>query len=53
MEPSEVAGMVVDAIRERRFFILTHRDEALDAVRRRLEWMEKGEPSPLLAPDPS
>jgi len=53
MEPSEVAGMVVDAIHERRFFILTHREEALDAVRRRLEWMEKGEPSPLLAPDPS
>ena len=32
MDPAEVAGMVVDAIRERRFFVLTHPEEAFAAV---------------------
>lgn len=43
MEPAEVAGLVVDALRERRFFVLTHPESALAAVRRRLAWMETGE----------
>jgi NAD(P)-dependent dehydrogenase (short-subunit alcohol dehydrogenase family) len=37
-----VAGLVLDAIRERRFFVLPHPDRAVAAVRRRLEWMETG-----------
>jgi NAD(P)-dependent dehydrogenase (short-subunit alcohol dehydrogenase family) len=44
MEPSEVAGMVVDAIRERRFFVLTHPDEAFAAMERRIDWMRTGVP---------
>ena len=42
MEPEEVAGMVVDAVHDRRFFVLTHPEPALAAVRRRLAWMETG-----------
>jgi NAD(P)-dependent dehydrogenase (short-subunit alcohol dehydrogenase family) len=42
MDPAQVAGMVVDAIRERRFFVLTHPDEAFAAIERRLEWMRTG-----------
>jgi NAD(P)-dependent dehydrogenase (short-subunit alcohol dehydrogenase family) len=44
MDPAEVAGMVVDAIRERRFFVLTHPDEAFAAIDRRIEWMRTGVP---------
>ncbi|MGH2850735.1 MAG: SDR family NAD(P)-dependent oxidoreductase [Solirubrobacteraceae bacterium] len=44
MEPAEVAGMVVDAIRERRFFVLTHPDQAFAAIERRVEWMRTGVP---------
>jgi NAD(P)-dependent dehydrogenase (short-subunit alcohol dehydrogenase family) len=50
MDPAEVAGMVVDAIRERRFFVLTHPDEAFAAVERRLEWMRTGIPPGERAP---
>jgi NAD(P)-dependent dehydrogenase (short-subunit alcohol dehydrogenase family) len=42
LEPAQVAGMVVDAVRERRFFILTHPEMAFAAIRRRLDWMESG-----------
>jgi NAD(P)-dependent dehydrogenase (short-subunit alcohol dehydrogenase family) len=42
MDPAEVAEMVVDAIRTRRFFVLTHPDEAFAAVERRLAWMRSG-----------
>jgi NAD(P)-dependent dehydrogenase (short-subunit alcohol dehydrogenase family) len=42
MDPAEVAGMVLEAIRERRFFVLTHPEEAFAAVERRLEWMRTG-----------
>ena len=42
MEPTEVAALVVDAIHERRFFVLTHPELALDAVRERLGRMETG-----------
>jgi short-subunit dehydrogenase len=44
LEPAIVAGEVVDAIRRRRFYVLPHRDEALDAVRQRLRWMTDGSP---------
>jgi len=44
MEPSEVAGLVVEAIRAERFFVLTHPDQAIGAVRARLDWMTTGEP---------
>ena len=48
--PAELAGMVFEAIRERRFFLLTHPDEAFTAGERRLEWMRtrmaSGERSP-------
>lgn len=50
MDPAEVAGMVVDAIRERRFFVLTHPEEAFAAVERRLEWMRTGVPPGERAP---
>jgi len=43
LEPSEVAGQVVDAIREQRFFVLTHPDDAFAAIHRRLRWMQTGE----------
>ena len=50
MDPAEVAGMVVDAIRERRFFVLTHPDDAIGAVERRLAWMRTGVAPGLRAP---
>ena len=50
MDPADVAEMVVDAIRERRFFVLTHPDEAFAAVQRRLEWMRTGIPPGERAP---
>jgi NAD(P)-dependent dehydrogenase (short-subunit alcohol dehydrogenase family) len=42
MEPEDVAQTVVDAIRRRRFFALTHPDEAIAAVERQLVWMRTG-----------
>lgn len=42
LDPAEVADMVVDAVRDRRFFILTHPDMAIAAVQRRLDWMKSG-----------
>jgi NAD(P)-dependent dehydrogenase (short-subunit alcohol dehydrogenase family) len=42
MDPAEVAEMVVGAIRARRFFVLTHPDEAFKALERRIEWMRTG-----------
>jgi len=50
LDPAEVAGMVLEAIRERRFFVLTHPDEAFAAVERRLEWMRTGVPPRERAP---
>jgi hypothetical protein len=40
MEPSEVAEQVVQAIRENRFYVLTHPDVALTGMRQRQQWME-------------
>ncbi|HEY5389257.1 MAG TPA: SDR family NAD(P)-dependent oxidoreductase [Solirubrobacteraceae bacterium] len=42
MDPADVAALVVDAIRARRFFVLTHPDEAFKALERRVEWMRTG-----------
>jgi NAD(P)-dependent dehydrogenase (short-subunit alcohol dehydrogenase family) len=46
VDPADVAGHVVRAIRERRFFVLTHPREALDAVDVRRRWMQTGEAPP-------
>jgi len=53
MDPAEVAGMVVAAIRERRFFVLTHPDDAIGALERRLAWMRTGIAPGLRAPGQS
>ena len=39
MPPAEVADMVVDAIRTKRFYILTHPEAAESAARNRLRWI--------------
>lgn len=46
LEPSVVADMVLDAVRDNQFFILPHPEAALAAVRRRLHWMESNEAPP-------
>lgn len=46
LSPAQVAEDVVTAVRERRFFVLPHRDEALAAVEARLAWMRSGERPP-------
>jgi hypothetical protein len=53
MEPSEVADQVVQAIREKRFHVLTHPNVALTGMRRRWDWMESGigPEVPIPAPD--
>ncbi|WP_127131203.1 SDR family NAD(P)-dependent oxidoreductase [Georgenia sp. SYP-B2076] len=50
LEPSYVADLVVDAIRENRFFVLTHPEMATAGVRKRLHWMETGEAPPARVP---
>jgi hypothetical protein len=51
MQPAQVADIVVDAIRERRFYVLTH-DGILEAVEARmrsiLEGTDPPEPNPGL-----
>ncbi|MET4538634.1 NAD(P)-dependent dehydrogenase (short-subunit alcohol dehydrogenase family) [Arthrobacter bambusae] len=44
LEPSAVADMVMSAIRANDFFILPHPELALAGVRKRLQWMETGQP---------
>jgi NAD(P)-dependent dehydrogenase (short-subunit alcohol dehydrogenase family) len=46
MDPAEVAGQVLDAIRTNTFFVLTHPEMAQAGVQRRLEWMATGTPPP-------
>jgi NAD(P)-dependent dehydrogenase (short-subunit alcohol dehydrogenase family) len=50
MDPAEVAAMVVEAIRARRFFVLTHPADAVLAVERRLDWMRTGNPPAVRKP---
>ena len=47
LEPSDVAGLVFEGVRENKFFILPHPEAALAAVRRRLDWMEFNKPPAL------
>ncbi len=49
LDPAATAEKVVAAIRERRFYILTHADEAFDMVEQQLRWMKANVP---LAPGP-
>jgi len=44
LEPESVAELVLEGIRERRFWLLTHPELTLDAVRSELAWMAGGEP---------
>ena len=46
MDPAEVAGQVLDAIRTNTFFVLTHPEMARAGVQRRLDWMATGTPPP-------
>ena len=46
MEPAEVAGQVLDAIRTNTFFVLPHPEMAQAGVQRRLDWMATGTPPP-------
>lgn len=39
MPPADVADLVVDAIREKRFYILTHPEAAENAAKNRLKWI--------------
>jgi hypothetical protein len=39
MPPADVAELVVQAIREKRFYILTHPEMAENAARNRLRWI--------------
>jgi NAD(P)-dependent dehydrogenase (short-subunit alcohol dehydrogenase family) len=47
LEPAEVAGQVLEAIRTNSFFVLPHPDMALAGVQRRMDWMTTGNPPPL------
>jgi NAD(P)-dependent dehydrogenase (short-subunit alcohol dehydrogenase family) len=50
MDPGDVAARVIDAIRTRRFYVLTH-ETSVPAVRRRMEAIVAGTDPPLLAPE--
>jgi NAD(P)-dependent dehydrogenase (short-subunit alcohol dehydrogenase family) len=50
MEPADVARQVVDAIKVRRFYVLTHPTSA-DMVRRRMEAIVEGHDPPPIGPD--
>jgi NAD(P)-dependent dehydrogenase (short-subunit alcohol dehydrogenase family) len=49
LDPEKVADVVLDAIREQRFYILPHPEEALDMAGQQLRWMQTNEP---LVPGP-
>ena len=40
LDPGHVADLVVAAVREQRFYILTHPDESFDMVEQQLRWMK-------------
>ncbi len=44
MPPADVADLVVQAIREKRFYILTHPEEAEKAAKNRLRWITENVP---------
>lgn len=47
LEPAEVAGQVLTAIRNNSFFVLPHPEMATAGVQRRMDWMATGTPPPL------
>ncbi|ASN40851.1 oxidoreductase [Arthrobacter sp. 7749] len=47
LEPAEVAGQVLTAIRNNSFFVLPHPEMAAAGVQRRMDWMATGTPPPL------
>ena len=49
LDPDKVADVVFDGIREQRFFLLPHPEEALDMAEQQLRWMRTNEP---LVPGP-
>ena len=49
LDPGQVAGVVLDAIREQRFYILPHPEEAIDMAEQQLRWMRTNKP---LVPGP-
>jgi NAD(P)-dependent dehydrogenase (short-subunit alcohol dehydrogenase family) len=50
MDPAEVAAKVVDAVRTRRFYIVTHERSSV-MVRRRMEAIVGGQDPPTIAPE--
>lgn len=50
MDPADVAAQVVSAVKERRFYILTHPD-SVDMVRRRMEAIINGDDPPAIGPE--
>ena len=44
LEPDAVVEVVVEAIRENRFYVLTHPDESFDMVEQQLRWMKTNAP---------
>jgi NAD(P)-dependent dehydrogenase (short-subunit alcohol dehydrogenase family) len=51
MAPSRVAQIVLEGIRERRFFILTHPDDMREQLETRLAWLADGVVPPRLDPN--
>jgi NAD(P)-dependent dehydrogenase (short-subunit alcohol dehydrogenase family) len=49
LDPERVADVVLDALREQRFYILPHPQEAIDMAEQQLRWMRTNEP---LVPGP-
>jgi short-subunit dehydrogenase len=49
LDPERVADVVLGAIREQRFYILPHPEEAIDMAEQQLRWMRTNEP---LVPGP-
>jgi len=49
LDPGKVADVVLDGIREQRFYLLPHPEEAFDMAEQQLRWMRTNEP---LVPGP-
>ena len=47
LDPAVVADQVVDAVKQRRFFVLSHPDEARAAFEAQLRWLIEDEPPRL------
>ena len=44
LDPATVANAVLDAVRDQRFYILPHPEEAFDMAEQQVRWMRTGEP---------